>query len=37
MLLLLGKSEFEKVVDWIVVLDVIGGDTVELAMDIVEE
>ena len=37
MLVLLGKSEVEKVVDWIVVLDVIGGDTVELAMDIVEE
>ena len=37
MLVLLGKSEFEKVVDWIVVLDVIGGDTVELVIDIVEE
>ena len=37
MLVLLGKSEVEKVVDWIVVLDVIGGDTVELVMDMVEE
>ena len=37
MLVLLGKSEVEKVVDWIVVLDVIGGDTVELVIDIVEE
>ena len=37
MLVLLRKSEVEKVVDWIVVLDVIGGDTVELVIDIVDE